>query len=108
MNRRGFFGALAAIAAAATLDPERLLWVPGKKLISIPAPAPPLVLAGGYWLTLAADGRFLRGDGFSGQAFFVNGEVRIVSDDGHFFTPEPRALGQAITRMKALQLTVHS
>lgn len=40
MNRRGFLGALAAIAATATLDPERLLWVPGKKLISIPAPSP--------------------------------------------------------------------
>ncbi len=37
LNRRGF---LAAIAAAVTLDPEKLLWVPGKKLISIPAPAP--------------------------------------------------------------------
>lgn len=39
MNRRGFFGALfGAAAAAATLDPEKLLWVPGAKLISIPAP----------------------------------------------------------------------
>lgn len=37
MNRRGFFAAFAAIAAAATLDPERLLWVPGRKLISIPS-----------------------------------------------------------------------
>src|SRR5262249_45521890 len=32
MNRRAFLAALAG----ATLDPERLLWVPGKKLISIP------------------------------------------------------------------------
>jgi hypothetical protein len=32
MNRRGFLGMLAG----ATLDPERLLWVPGRKLISIP------------------------------------------------------------------------
>jgi hypothetical protein len=32
MSRRGF---LAALAGAA-LDPERLLWVPGRKLISIP------------------------------------------------------------------------
>lgn len=32
MNRRGF---LAALAGAAVLDPERLLWTPGK-LISIP------------------------------------------------------------------------
>jgi hypothetical protein len=33
MNRRGFL----AMFAGAVLDPERLLWVPGKKLISIPA-----------------------------------------------------------------------
>lgn len=36
MNRRGFLGALGAAIAGATLDPERELWVPGKKLISIP------------------------------------------------------------------------
>ena len=36
MNRRAFFGSLAALAAGAVLDPERPLWVPGKKLISIP------------------------------------------------------------------------
>jgi hypothetical protein len=38
VNRRGFLGALIAGAAAAAVDPERLLWVPGRKLISIPAP----------------------------------------------------------------------
>ena len=38
MTRRGLFGILGAAVAAATLDPDRLLWVPGKKLISIPAP----------------------------------------------------------------------
>ncbi|MGD0012803.1 MAG: hypothetical protein ABSD56_00025 [Bryobacteraceae bacterium] len=38
MNRRGFFAVLAGVAATAVLDPERLLWVPGKKLISIPRP----------------------------------------------------------------------
>jgi hypothetical protein len=39
MNRRGFFQMLAGVAAAGAVDPERLLWTPGKKLISIPAPA---------------------------------------------------------------------
>jgi hypothetical protein len=34
MKRRGF---LAALGGAA-LDPERLLWIPGRKLISIPRP----------------------------------------------------------------------
>ena len=38
MNRRGFF----AMLSGAVLDPERLLWVPGKKLISIPAALRPL------------------------------------------------------------------
>jgi hypothetical protein len=33
MKRRGFLAALAGTA----LDPERLLWIPGRKLISIPA-----------------------------------------------------------------------
>lgn len=35
MNRRGF---LASLAAAFVVDPERLLWVPGAKLVSIPKP----------------------------------------------------------------------
>ena len=35
MNRRSF---LAALAGAMVLDPERLLWRPGAKLISTPKP----------------------------------------------------------------------
>ncbi len=35
LSRRGFFGLLGG-AAALALDPEKALWVPGKKLISIP------------------------------------------------------------------------
>ena len=38
MNRRLFLGALGVAGAGAVLDPERLLWVPGRKLISIPKP----------------------------------------------------------------------
>lgn len=38
MNRRGFLSFLGAAVASATLDPEKLLWEPGKKLISIPKP----------------------------------------------------------------------
>jgi hypothetical protein len=37
MNRRGFLGALAGAIAGASLDPEQLLWTPGRKLISIPS-----------------------------------------------------------------------
>lgn len=36
MNRRGFFASLAG-ASAFALDPERALWVPGAKTISIPS-----------------------------------------------------------------------
>jgi hypothetical protein len=37
MNRRGFFSILAGAAAALTLDPEKLLWVPGEKKIFLPS-----------------------------------------------------------------------
>jgi hypothetical protein len=38
MNRRGFLTSLLGTAAVA-FDPEKALWVPGKKVISIPSPA---------------------------------------------------------------------
>ncbi len=37
MNRRTF---IASLIAGATLDPERLLWVPGRKKVFIPPPRP--------------------------------------------------------------------
>lgn len=40
LNRRGFLSLLGAAVSGAVLDPERLLWVPGRKTISIPQPAP--------------------------------------------------------------------
>jgi hypothetical protein len=39
LGRRGFLGLLGGAAAELVFDPERALWVPGKKLISIPAPS---------------------------------------------------------------------
>ncbi len=36
-SRRGFLGVLGAALAGAVLDPERALWVPGARTISIPA-----------------------------------------------------------------------
>lgn len=38
MNRRAFLSTLAAALTGAALDPERLLWVPGKKTIFLPPP----------------------------------------------------------------------
>ncbi len=47
MTRRNLLGALLG---AATLDPERLLWVPGAKVISIPKPLPHTRWKyGSYW-----------------------------------------------------------
>lgn len=65
LNRRGFLGLLAGAAAGATLDPERLLWVPGKKLISIPKPKQPLLTLieishyGNARLVVKADQKYL-------------------------------------------------
>ncbi len=38
MNRRSFLSLLTGTASALMLDPERVLWVPGTKAISIPSP----------------------------------------------------------------------
>jgi hypothetical protein len=45
INRRGFLGLLGGGATALALDPERLLWVPGAKTISIPRPPDLITLA---------------------------------------------------------------
>ncbi len=39
MNRRGFLNLLGLSAGTMVLDPEKLLWVPGKKTIFVPPPA---------------------------------------------------------------------
>jgi hypothetical protein len=46
VNRRGFLSALIAAGTAAAIDPEKLLWAPGRKLISIPKPRPSLITDG--------------------------------------------------------------
>lgn len=38
VNRRGFLQAIGAALAGAVIDPERALWIPCRKLISIPKP----------------------------------------------------------------------
>ena len=37
MRRRGFLGLISAALAGAVLDPEKLLWEPGKTIYSIPS-----------------------------------------------------------------------
>lgn len=37
-SRRGFLQSLIAAGVTAAVDPEKLLWEPGRKLISIPKP----------------------------------------------------------------------
>jgi hypothetical protein len=61
MQRRTF---LASLIATAVLDPERLLWVPGRKTISIPSPREWL------WINLRetqATGLFSNGGRFPGD-----------------------------------------
>ena len=36
MKRRSFIGSIGAFLSGAVLDPERLLWIPGAKIFSIP------------------------------------------------------------------------
>lgn len=58
--RRNFLGLFGGAVAAAVLDPERLLWVPGKKLISVPGPA--YLLHRGYqtvFSVIGSDGRLV-------------------------------------------------
>ncbi len=54
MDRRAFLGAFAAMLV---LDPERLLWHPGAKLISIPKPQTSGLLDGlvAFWEIDAGD-----------------------------------------------------
>ncbi len=46
-SRRGFLGGLAALIAGSAIDPERLLWVPGKKTIFVPN-----IIRGNEYLTI--------------------------------------------------------
>ena len=50
MNRRSFLSTMLG-AGAFALDPERALWVPGAKLISIPVPRIASPFDGFNWLS---------------------------------------------------------
>jgi len=92
MNRRGFLGMIGAIATMAAVDPERLLWVPGKKHISIPKPqlirlgdltVHPVVFTMVYHLNA-------KGDVFAVSEQFDNGE--IVLNPSHPWIGHPPPL----------------
>lgn len=67
MNRRGFLGALATLAAGHVLDPERLLWVPGAKTFFLPSP----YVTGEAVLTTAGGHTFLTIDIITREALRV-------------------------------------
>lgn len=94
VNRRGF---LASLLAATTVDPERLLWVPGRKTISIPKP-------------------FQLERYFFGEVFYVSERVAVDSSDFHaqFIMPAvervhanmAQAAFRMISKPKFLQLEI--
>ncbi len=62
LNRRSFLATMGVTAVAATLDPEKMLWIPGSKTISIPklilAPDGPLVRLAGCILGHCRCGKY--------------------------------------------------
>jgi len=66
MNRRRFLATLCAGAAGFALDPERLLWVPGKKTIFLPPVIQSVVFDPpvGYTIVLDLNDITLMGDDF--------------------------------------------
>ena len=73
MNRRAFLQTLGAAAAAVAIDPERLLWEPGKKVIvDLHVPARKIVLAD----PLA----FRRGDIITFEGMYLRRPDGVVTD----------------------------
>lgn len=81
MNRRGFLGGLAGLAAGMVLDPEKLLWVKGAKTIFIPEAAPLQRIPVGVMVN---SGRVVFADEFyaTGAKVYHDGFGEFVA--GHF------------------------
>lgn len=87
MRRRSFLAAIAAAFVAP--DPEKLLWQPGKKLISIPAPpriALPVPIA---WQAITEDITSLTDQW---RRFEVTGYL-VEFSDGSLARLSPREIG---------------
>jgi hypothetical protein len=61
MNRRGFLGSIGAALSVAVLDPERALWVPGRKMISVPKPCGYAAFMNAQLRAMATDSRITFG-----------------------------------------------
>lgn len=79
MNRRSFFRAAIAAVAVAAADPEKLLWEPGRKLISIPKRTPDLQALMKYCGSLAAmDYGVAHSEAF--VSFFFRGDLFLMGE----------------------------
>jgi len=56
MNRREWLGAIAGAFTGMAFDPERALWRPREKLISIPKPRDPRIIRAGEFLNVKLGG----------------------------------------------------
>lgn len=94
VTRRGFLTSLTAFAAAAVLDPERLLWRPGTKSIFIPTAAP----VGEALFTVPAQFGFIQIAGLSTLEFHPRTyvyEPRRRTIVNNVFQPGDTAVGGA-------------
>lgn len=93
LTRRSFFGALTAGIAGMTLDPERALWVPGRKTFFIPD-EPKIVTA------RTMDDAFYKGI----VGIFPNGRhVMITSGDLTAEVEAIRRLGGTVRSMRSVK-----
>ena len=80
INRRDFM----ALAAAAVIDPERLLFVPGRRLISIPAPVKKHVIH--VTITRRLRGKTISGELLEGRDFTLDGDIITFNETAQWAT----------------------
>ncbi len=102
-TRRGFLGLIAAFGAEAVLDPERLLWRRGAKLISIPKSSSvpkfkslfklfdELADASGYTWSVHPDDTISFEISFSKDPIFKVGQKLLIDMNGQSYESEIKA-----------------